>query len=84
MNFYCCCKNFYKVKILIDQILRYCAIKTIATKHKMTVQETIKKWSRNLIINDKTKRYVLTQYPTKTSILNYKKKYITDLNFIEF
>merc|ERR1712157_320592 len=36
LNLYCCCDNFKKIKIFVDRILRYCAIKTLAIKNKLT------------------------------------------------
>merc|ERR1711902_382658 len=65
LNLYCCCDNFKKIKIFVDRILRYCAIKTLAIKNKLTIQKTIKNWSKNIIIKDKTNKFILIKYLTK-------------------
>merc|ERR1712060_221981 len=59
LNIYCCCHNLKKIKIFVDRILRYCAIKTLAIKNKLTIQKTIKNWSKNIIIKDKTNKIIL-------------------------
>merc|ERR1712115_226967 len=68
LNLYCCCDNFKKIKIFVDRILRYCAIKTLAIKNKLTIQKTIKNWSKNIIIKDKTNKFILIKYLTKLEI----------------
>merc|ERR1711920_1157616 len=62
LNIYCCCHNLKKIKIFVDRILRYCAIKTLAIKNKLTIQKTIKNWSKNIIIKDKTNKIILIKY----------------------
>jgi len=84
LNTYCCCQNFNKIKIFVDRILRYCALKTLATKNKLTIQKTLKIWSKNMIIKDKTKKFILIQFLTKSEIQNQKNLFLTDLNFINF
>merc|ERR1712083_1274471 len=64
LNIYCCCHNLKKIKIFVDRILRYCAIKTLAIKNKLTIQKTIKNWSKNIIIKDKTNKLILIKYLT--------------------
>merc|ERR1711862_46015 len=84
LNLYCCCDNFKKIKIFVDRILRYCAIKTLAIKNKLTIQKTIKNWSKNIIIKDKTNKLILVKYLTKLEIHKIKKKFLVDLNFVKF
>jgi hypothetical protein len=84
LNTYCCCQNFNKIKIFVDRILRYCALKTLATKNKLTIQKTLKIWSKNMIIKDKTKKFILIQFLTKSEIQNQKNLFLTDLNFVNF
>merc|ERR1711862_281971 len=74
LNLYCCCDNFKKIKIFVDRILRYCASKTLAIKNKLTIQKTIKNWSKNIIIKDKTNKLILEKYLTKQKIQKKKKK----------
>merc|ERR1712157_218441 len=83
LNLYCCCDNFKKIKIFVDRILRYCAIKTLAIKNKLTIQKTIKNWSKNIIIKDKTNKLILVKYLTKLEI-HKKKKILLDLNIVKF
>merc|ERR1711862_81060 len=73
-----------KIKIFVDRILRYCAIKTLAIKNKLTIQKTIKNWSKNIIIKDKTNKFILIKYLTKLEIHKIKKKFLVDLNFVKF
>ena len=63
---------------------RYCALKTLATKNKLTIKKTLKIWSRNLIIYDKTGTTVLTQFLAKSYIMRQKRMFIEDVNLIEF
>ena len=84
LNLYCCCDNFKKIKIFVDRILRYCAIKTLAIKNKLTIQKTIKNWSKNIIIKDKTNKLILVKYLTKLEIHKIKKKFLVDLNIVKF
>lgn len=84
LNVYCCCHNLNKIKIFVDRILRYCAIKTLAIKNKLTISKTIKTWSKNMIIKDKTNRLILIKYLTKLEIQKQKKKFLIDLNFLKF
>merc|ERR1711862_508120 len=84
LNLYCCCDNFKKIKIFVDRILRYCAIKTLAIKNKLTIQKTIKNWSKNIIIKDKTNKLILIKYLTKLEIHKIKKKFLVDLNIVKF
>merc|ERR1712115_477381 len=84
LNLYCCCDNFKKIKIFVDRILRYCAIKTLAIKNKLTIQKTIKNWSKNIIIKDKTNKFILIKYLTKLEIHKIKKKFLVDLNIVKF
>merc|ERR1711982_32865 len=83
INLYCC-DNFKKIKIFVDRILRYCAIKTLAIKNKLTIQKTIKNWSKNIIIKDKTNKFILIKYLTKLEIHKIKKKFLVDLNIVKF
>merc|ERR1711862_889461 len=76
LNLYCCCDNFKKIKIFVDRILRYCAIKTLAIKNKLTIQKTIKNWSKNIIIKDKTNKLILVKYLTKLEIHKIKKNFL--------
>merc|ERR1711920_462560 len=84
LNIYCCCHNLKKIKIFVDRILRYCAIKTLAIKNKLTIQKAIKNWSKNIIIKDKTNKLILIKYLTKLEIHKQKKKFLVDLNFVKF
>merc|ERR1712174_126153 len=78
-----CKMVFKKIKIFVDRILRYCAIKTLAIKNKLTIQKTIKNWSKNIIIKDKTNKFILIKYLTKLEIHKIKKKFLVDLNFVK-
>ena len=84
LKLYCCCQNFNTIKIFIDRMWRYCALKTLATKNKLTIKKTLKIWSRNLIIYDKTGTTVLTQFLAKSYIMRQKRMFIEDVNLIEF
>jgi len=84
LNSYCCCQNFYKVKIYVDYMVRYSALYTLATKNKLTINETIKRWSRDIIIRDKKNKVILTQFLTKAYIKRIKKTFIQNINLDNF
>ncbi|EPS64368.1 hypothetical protein M569_10408 [Genlisea aurea] len=48
LDFYCCCHNFQKVKIVVSYHLRFSCILTLAEKHESTKRETIRHFSKDL------------------------------------
>lgn len=52
LNYYRCCNNFYKIKSYVDYFVRWSAIQTLSSKHRMTSKKVIAKWSKDLIITN--------------------------------
>ncbi|KAK6151321.1 hypothetical protein DH2020_013956 [Rehmannia glutinosa] len=48
LDFYCCCHNFRKVKIIVSYHLRFSCILTLAEKHEATKRETIRHFTKDL------------------------------------
>merc|ERR1711862_233603 len=70
LKLYCCCANFYKIKIYVDYIIRFSALYTLALKNKMSFSSILNTWSRDMVIKDKKNEYVLAHYISKTCINN--------------
>ena len=80
LNYFCCCTNFYKIKIYVDFFIRYSALFTLALKNKLSLSQTINKWSKNLVIKDNQDKLIVVQYLNKSEIKNKKKMYSPDIN----
>jgi len=63
LNYYFYCKNFYKIKIYVNYIIKYSALYTLALKNKCTLNEVIYKWSNHIVIKDQ-KNNILAKYYT--------------------
>ncbi|KAK6127233.1 hypothetical protein DH2020_039032 [Rehmannia glutinosa] len=48
LDFFCCCHNFRKVKIIVSYHLRFSCILTLAEKHEATKRETIRHFTKDL------------------------------------
>jgi len=83
LNLYCCCDNFYKIKIYVDYIIRYSALYTLSVKNKVTLSEILNNWSRDMIIKDKKKKLIITKFLSKTYIRDKKKNFYINVFDIE-
>jgi hypothetical protein len=81
LKLYCCCANFYKIKIYVDYIIRFSALYTLALKNKMSFSIILNTWSRDMVIKDKKNEYVLAHYISKTCINNQKNQFLTDIHY---
>jgi hypothetical protein len=81
LKLYCCCANFYKIKIYVDYIIRFSALYTLALKNKMSFSSILNTWSRDIVIKDKKNEYVLAHYISKTCINNHKNQFLTDIHY---
>ncbi|CAA0829853.1 RNA-directed DNA polymerase (reverse transcriptase [Striga hermonthica] len=52
LDFYRCCHNFRKVKIIVSYHLRFSCLLTLAEKHEATKQETMRHFTKDLIVLD--------------------------------
>ncbi|KAL6534636.1 hypothetical protein OROGR_013311 [Orobanche gracilis] len=48
LDFFCCCHNFRKVKIIVTYHLRFSCILTLAEKHEATKHETMRHFTKDL------------------------------------
>lgn len=48
LDFFCCCHNFRKVKIIVSYHLRFSCILTLAEKHEATKSETMRHFTKDL------------------------------------
>jgi hypothetical protein len=81
LKLYCCCANFYKIKIYVDYIIRFSALYTLALKNKMSFSSILNTWSRDMVIKDKKNEYVLAHYISKTCINNQKNQFLTNIHY---
>jgi len=80
LNYFCCCENFYKIKIYVDFIIRYSALYTLSLKNKLSLSQTLNKWSRDLIIKDNQNKFVAAQYFNKLVIQKKRKTFLQNIN----
>nr|QYC61870.1 hypothetical protein [Actinocyclus sp. mgcode 4] len=78
LDYYCCCENYYKIKIYVDYIIRYSALFTLSLKNKVTLSNLLNTMSRDMIIKDKKKKIVLAQFMSKIYINNRKKQFFNE------
>ncbi|KAG8367849.1 hypothetical protein BUALT_Bualt16G0115400 [Buddleja alternifolia] len=52
LDFFCCCNNFRKVKIIVGYHLRFSCILTLAEKHEATKGETIRHFTKDLKVGN--------------------------------
>lgn len=65
LDFYCCCHNFRKVKVVISYHLRFSCILTLAEKHEATKLATIRHFTKDLKVGDGTEE---TYFPSEREI----------------
>lgn len=51
LDFFCCCHNFRKVKIVVNYHLRFSCILTLAEKHESTKREAIRHFTKDLKVS---------------------------------
>lgn len=82
-NYYSCADNIWDVKNIINWILRYSMLATLAMKYKLTIKQSIQKYSLSPCLtyfcefNGKMKKVTLAKYPT----LNYFNEKKKEFNF---
>ncbi|XP_009622396.1 nuclear intron maturase 3, mitochondrial [Nicotiana tomentosiformis] len=52
LDFFCCCHNFRKVKIIVSYHLRFSCILTLAEKHESTKREAIRHYTKDLKVSN--------------------------------
>lgn len=52
LDFYCCCHNFKKVKIVVSYHLRFSCLLTLAEKHEATKRATISHFTKDLKVSN--------------------------------
>ncbi|XP_059308996.1 nuclear intron maturase 3, mitochondrial [Lycium ferocissimum] len=52
LDFFCCCHNFKKLKIIVSYHLRFSCILTLAEKHESTKREAIRHYTKDLKVSD--------------------------------
>lgn len=52
LEYFCCCRNFEMVKIVVTYHLRFSCLLTLAEKHDATKNETIRHYSKDLKVSD--------------------------------
>ena len=80
-NYYSCSDNIWDVKNVLNWMLRYSLLGTLAMKHKSTIKQTIQKHSLapcltySYTSEGETKQVVLAKYPTQEYFNNKKKEF---------
>ncbi|XP_049365375.1 nuclear intron maturase 3, mitochondrial [Solanum verrucosum] len=52
LDFFCCCHNFRKLKIIVSYHLRFSCILTLAEKHESSKKEAIRHYTKDLKVSD--------------------------------
>ncbi|KAK4371395.1 hypothetical protein RND71_010870 [Anisodus tanguticus] len=52
LDYFCCCHNFKKLKIIVSYHLRFSCILTLAEKHESTKREAIRHYTKDLKVFD--------------------------------
>ncbi|KAM3234535.1 nuclear intron maturase 3, mitochondrial isoform X1 [Capsicum annuum] len=52
LDFFCCCHNFKKLKIIVSYHLRFSCILTLAEKHESSKKEAIRHYTKDLKVSD--------------------------------
>ncbi|XP_060185727.1 nuclear intron maturase 3, mitochondrial [Lycium barbarum] len=52
LDFFCCCHNFKKLKIIVSYHLRFSCILTLAEKHESTKREATRHYTKDLKVSD--------------------------------
>lgn len=80
-NYYSCSDNIWDVKNILNWVLRYSLLGTLAMKHKSTIKQSIQKyssspgWTYSYMFNKKIKKITLIKYPTLEYFNNKKKEF---------
>lgn len=78
LRYHSFCDNLSKVRSIVNYLLRWSAIYTLAKKHKSSSSQIIANHTKSLVISKDEK--TLAAYLTPTEISGYKKKFIVDLD----
>lgn len=83
LSYYRCCDNLHVVKSFVDYHMRWSCLHTLAAKHRATIQKTIFKYSKDLIVrrrDDKTthteKGTPLKYFPSTDYIRSLQKTFL--------
>ena len=79
LNYYRCCRNFYKVKNYVDYMVRWSAIHTLAGKHKSSSRRIIAKYTKDLIIKDQ-EGFVTAQFLSTQEIRTMGRKFLSNVS----
>jgi hypothetical protein len=79
LNYYRCCRNFYKVKSYVDYMVRWSAIHTLAGKHKSSSRRIIAKHTLDLIIKDQD-GLVIAQFLSSQEIKGMGRKFLSNVS----
>lgn len=80
-NYYSCVDNIWDLKNILNWLLRYSLLGTLAMKHKSTIKQIIRKYSLAPCIyyfyefKSKTEKAILVKYPSKEYYNNKKKEF---------
>lgn len=75
INYYRCCRNFYKVKYYVNYMVRWSGIHTLAGKHKFSSRKIIAKYTKDLIMKDQ-EGFVITQFLSTQKIRTMGRKFL--------
>lgn len=78
LNYYRCCRNFYKVKSYVDYMVRWSAIHTLAGKHKSSSRRIIAKYTLDLIIKDQD-GFIIVQFLSSQEIKSMSRKFLSNV-----
>ena len=79
LNYYRCCRNFYKVKDYVDYMVRWSAIHTLAGKHKSSSKKIIDQYTKDLIIKDQ-EGFVIAQFLSTQEIKTLSRKFLSNVS----
>jgi hypothetical protein len=79
LNYYRCCRNFYKVKDYVDYLVRWSAIHTLAGKYKSSSRKIIAKHTKDLIIKDQ-EGFVIAQFLSTQEIRTMGRKFLSNVS----
>jgi hypothetical protein len=75
INYYRCCRNFYKVKYYVNYMVRWSGIHTLAGKHKVSSRKIIAKYTKDLIMKDQ-EGFVTTQFLSAQKIRTMGREFL--------
>ncbi|XP_051148337.1 nuclear intron maturase 3, mitochondrial [Andrographis paniculata] len=77
LDFFCCCNNFRKVKIIVSYHLRFSCILTLAEKHEATKRETMRHFTKDLKLSSDDGSEVIL-FPSEKEVKMMGDKWLSD------